>query len=335
MFQLSHHLRNLTAHFTSKMEAERATVFLSYASEDRDVAESIQLALASLECDVFFDERNLPPGGNFYDRIERAINHCDLFVFLVSSASLSPGKFTHNELSWARDRWASPVDRVLPVNLHGLPLSALPPYLRAATVLAVKGNPAAAVRTAVKGLLSRQIPSREKRRLGKIAITGAVGVAAVTCSFTVTMLGPSGPGGRFQPALPIFVPAQDYVRGMNVAIDQCIPGPGTLSNGPPCNHAPNAAEFEFEASEAGTYRMSINFAADEARPIKVILNGDLISDNALDEKTGGWQNNFLKWAEVGGVALKKGINIVRLERSDVFPHIHDLRFDPVIELQRP
>jgi len=128
---------------------------------------------------------------------------------------------------------------------------------------------------------------------------------------------------------PITIRAQDFVRGTNVAIDQCVAGPGTLANAPPCNSAPNAAEFDFVVSAAGAYRLDINFAAASPRPVKVILNGTVVRDQALSETTGSWLNSNLRWSEVGRVMLREGANTLRLERADVFPHIHDLRFVPV------
>lgn len=129
----------------------------------------------------------------------------------------------------------------------------------------------------------------------------------------------------------IAIRAQDFVRGTNVAIDQCVTGPGTLANAPPCNGRPNAAEFDFSVKAAGAYRLDINFAAAASRPVKVIVNGKVVRDQALTETTGSWLNSNLRWAEVGQVVLKEGTNTVRLERADVFPHIHDLRFVPVPE----
>ena len=134
------------------------------------------------------------------------------------------------------------------------------------------------------------------------------------------------------PKNPIAVRAQYFVRGTNVGIDQCTPGPGALANAiAGCIPAPNAAEFDFVVAVAGAYRMDINFAAADSRPVKVILNGQVIRDQAVSETTGGWSNSNLRWAEVGRVVLKEGANTVRLERNGVFPHIHDLLFVPVPE----
>ena len=108
------------------------TVFLCHASEDKTAAERIQLALASAGYKVFFDE-SLPPGGDYHARIREAIRECDIFIFLISTSSVAQGKFTLTELKFARERWPSPVGRVLPVNLDNLSTTEIPAYLTATT----------------------------------------------------------------------------------------------------------------------------------------------------------------------------------------------------------
>jgi hypothetical protein len=147
-------------------------IFLCYASEDRTVAEKIQLALASANCTVFFDEQSLPAGGDYHDRIRKAIERCDLFIFLITSTSVAPGKFTLTELKFARDKWPSPVGKVLPVNLEGLPPSAIPSYLSATTILSVHGNAPSEVRDAVEVLLENK--ARTKKRILKAAVASVV-----------------------------------------------------------------------------------------------------------------------------------------------------------------
>ena len=113
-----------------------SSVFLCHASEDKRLVEPIQLALASAGYEVFYDESSLPPGGDYHARIRDAIQQCDVFVFIASPASLTSGKFALTELKFARERWASPVNRVLPVAIdEGLKPRDLPPYLQAATIL--------------------------------------------------------------------------------------------------------------------------------------------------------------------------------------------------------
>jgi hypothetical protein len=128
---------------------------------------------------------------------------------------------------------------------------------------------------------------------------------------------------------PIAIQAKNFVRGTNVAIDQCTTGPGILANKPPCQPTVNAAEFEFDATATGKYQLDINFAAATSRPTKVILNGKTVVAQGLSEVTGGWDNGHLQWSKIAEVILKIGPNTIRLERDDVFPHIHDLRLNPI------
>ena len=107
-----------------------ANVFLCYASEDRQLAESVQLALAAGGHVVFFDRDSLHAGDDYHRRILTAIRACDAFVFLATSHSTAKGKYTLSELRFIRQRWPNPVGRVLTVNPSNLPASALPPYLR-------------------------------------------------------------------------------------------------------------------------------------------------------------------------------------------------------------
>lgn len=154
-------------------------IFLCHASEDKPIAETIQLALVNAGHIVFFDEHSLPPGGDYHERIEKAIRESDLFVFLISTNSLKPGKYTLSELSLARELWPSPIGRVLPVNLHNLPSSEIPPYLSSVTLLTIKGNPASEVRSAVAKYCNK------KKKTGRLALVISIGSIAFVISLTL------------------------------------------------------------------------------------------------------------------------------------------------------
>lgn len=115
-------------------------VFISYASEQRDVAERLALGLRNEGDRVFFDRDDLSAGGSFDDRIRRAVGRSHLFVFLVSKASLREGAYTLTELSLAQKRWPRPAGRVLPILVDDLPIASLPPYLRSVSVLQSRGD---------------------------------------------------------------------------------------------------------------------------------------------------------------------------------------------------
>jgi hypothetical protein len=59
-------------------------IFLSYASEDRQVVESVAAALSDAKLDVWFDREQLMVGDAFEDRIRTNIERCALFVPVLS-----------------------------------------------------------------------------------------------------------------------------------------------------------------------------------------------------------------------------------------------------------
>jgi len=138
-------------------------IFLCHASEDKPIAESVEVALSNAGHRVFYDDSSLPPGGDYHDRISKAIKACDLFIFLISKASIAQGKYTLTELKFAREKWRSPIGRVLPVNLQEIPTTEIPKYLTGTTMLSVKGNLASEVRASAQEILEEQRGKRLKR----------------------------------------------------------------------------------------------------------------------------------------------------------------------------
>ena len=73
-------------------DVERGTVFLSYASEDRQAVEKIRLALEAKGVDVFFDREQLEGGNEWEAKLRRAIHQSSLFVPVISRQTLTPGR---------------------------------------------------------------------------------------------------------------------------------------------------------------------------------------------------------------------------------------------------
>ena len=152
-------------------------VFLSYSSADRPIAEKIHVALEAAGHEVFFDRDSLPAGESFDVRILDEIERSDLFIFLLSPASIQAGAYALTELGFARHRWANPAGRALPVVIREIDLHALPVYLRPVTLLEPEGDVAAEVVAAVHEL-SRRGWRRAKwvmMALAIIAIAVAIG----------------------------------------------------------------------------------------------------------------------------------------------------------------
>ncbi|WP_417388697.1 DUF1553 domain-containing protein [Gimesia sp.] len=87
---------------------------------------------------------------------------------------------------------------------------------------------------------------------------------------------------------------------------------------------PNIAEYEVEIPEAGRYQLEIRYAAAAARPVQLLINGDLVNDSAAGEVTGSWFPKSQQWKVEGIYQFKAGRNRVRLESQNVFPHIDKL-----------
>ena len=130
-------------------------IFLSFASEQRIIAEEVWLALEAEGHQVFFDRARLAAGRSYHSDIREKLKGSDAIVFLVSPESTQPGKYTLTDLQLAKMRWPNPSGKVLPVMLCSFRDVSLDPYLKAVTVLEPSGNIAAEVAAAFAGWSNR------------------------------------------------------------------------------------------------------------------------------------------------------------------------------------
>jgi len=154
-------------------------IFLTYASEHKAAAEPIAFSLRSRGHKVFLDKDDLPAGRGFDEQIENAIGASDMLLFLISSESVMPGRYTLTELEFARRKWRNPDGHVLPVMIQPTEMHLVPDYLKAVTVLEPKGNAAAEVAASV-----RETEESANRGLllffvGAALVSGLLSVAAV------------------------------------------------------------------------------------------------------------------------------------------------------------
>ncbi len=85
----------------------RPSVFLSYASEDRQAAQAIRDALPGLGLEVWYDESELNGGDAWDHKIRRQIRECDFFMPLVSAQT----EARHE--GYFRREWRLAVERTL------------------------------------------------------------------------------------------------------------------------------------------------------------------------------------------------------------------------------
>ena len=144
-------------------------IFLSYPSAERPLAERLVLALEAEGHEVFFDRDDLPAGETFHARLREGIQDADAMIFFVTPASVKTGAYALTEMEIARQRWAKPGGRVLPVMVAPTPINTLPAYLSAVTLLLPKGELVAETVAAVAKM------DRNRSGTGrKLAIAGAV-----------------------------------------------------------------------------------------------------------------------------------------------------------------
>lgn len=115
-------------------------IFLSYPSDQRELAEHLHHALEGEGHEVFMDRAELKAGQPYHEALRRAIEDADAMVFVITPRSVAPGSYALTELDMAQRRWRTPGGRVLPVLAEPTPVTAIPPYLRSVTLLQPRGD---------------------------------------------------------------------------------------------------------------------------------------------------------------------------------------------------
>jgi len=125
--------------------------------------------------------------------------------------------------------------------------------------------------------------------------------------------------GKETPDGTLRVEAEAFTRG-NAAkhTDGYGAGIGVILNAGPM---PNVAEYDVTIPKAATYQLAVRYAAAEARPVRVLIDGKPVATAACGTTTGSWYPDTQRWAAEANVALPAGKVTVRLERDGPFPHL--------------
>jgi len=126
-------------------------IFISYSSEDKNIAEKLYLALVKEGHNVFFDRRSLPASGDYNQRIRDKINNSYLLIFLISHDSVKKS-YALTELKYFQSNNKNPKNKVLPVKLDNVDIDSIPSYLTAVTILELEGNVVAEIVSEVERL---------------------------------------------------------------------------------------------------------------------------------------------------------------------------------------
>lgn len=179
-------------------------IFLSYAHEQRPIAEEVSVSLCTRGHDVFFDRSSLMSGVEYDAAIQKAIEDCHLFLFLISPDSLKHGSYSRTELGFAKNKWQNPSGKVLPVMAKPTLNSRVDAYLRAVTILYPQGNLSAEVAASVDALLKQ--PDAQPTEIGPSAELLRERIAAYKGLWALTQLLPKWPrakGVRYEDLLDL------------------------------------------------------------------------------------------------------------------------------------
>ncbi|MCZ6793154.1 MAG: DUF1549 domain-containing protein, partial [Planctomycetota bacterium] len=166
--------------------------------------------------------------------------------------------------------------------------------------------------------------ARERKKAGRYfgAAAGLVGLGPLVADGSYALGGLASPKDLRERA--ILREAEAFDRG-DLTVDTTNWGPGIgvlLHEG--------HAEYDLELPRGGRYQLELRYAAQESRPVRIIVNGDVVKDDGARDVTGGWHAKHQRWHVEGAFDFRRGRNVVRLERrSGPVPHIDKLLLVPV------
>jgi hypothetical protein len=92
---------------------------------------------------------------------------------------------------------------------------------------------------------------------------------------------------------------------------------------------PQFAEWTIAAPRPGRYQLLVRYAAKEARPMRVLLDGAVVAAAALEAATGDWLPPHQQWHEAAAFELAAGERTLRLEATGQYvPHLDALFLQP-------
>ncbi len=186
---------------------------------------------------------------------------------------------------------------------------------------------ALATRATERRLLQTAFDTRQTQALEAATIEARSQVAeyllaAQALASSRRPLEPKMQAGAAPPDDGLLCEAETFARG-NVKIDFEVYGAGigVVYN---AGELPNLAEYDVTVARSGKYQIDLRYAAAEARPVRLIVDGQELSSTAARRATGSWTPETQCWEGAAQIALEPGPHVVRLERSGPFPHFDKL-----------
>jgi cytochrome c553 len=117
--------------------------------------------------------------------------------------------------------------------------------------------------------------------------------------------------------------AEKFDRGnVSVITDGYGEGIGIISDP---GSQQNFAEYDIQIAESGLFLIQLRYAAQTARPGKLLINGKVVREKAISQVTGGWMPQHQRWFSEGMHTLGNGNNVLRIESAPLMSHIDRIR----------
>ena len=180
-------------------------IFISYASQEEELAKPVYLALRDQGQRVFFDRADLPAGEEYHNRIRAAIQRSHLFIFLLSPYALDAHSYTLEELRIAETAGV----QLFPVVLREPAMEHIPASLKNVTFHRPAGNVAASVAAEVHRIARGRARKRLKGLAAAVLLVTVVAVGFFSLRETWEKGNLIGKDGA--PAM--LIPAASFVMG--------------------------------------------------------------------------------------------------------------------------
>jgi hypothetical protein len=123
---------------------------------------------------------------------------------------------------------------------------------------------------------------------------------------------------------PIVIQAEAFTRG-TVLPDNTIHGYGEGIGVIVTPAPPGYAEYDIDILKTSNYKIELRYASALPRPVRLLIDGQLVTDRAAGLITGGFMPPNQQWGDACILSIAQGKHTLRLDSQGPFPCIDQIR----------
>ncbi len=189
---------------TTDKNTENSTpcVFLSHASEDKELARRIAGDFQRQGINTFLDEWEIGPGDSLREKIDASLEQCTHFVVLITSCSIQK-RWVTAEINAGFVQKVSGECKFIPLR-HDYPAEHLPPLLRSLYSPSLEDY-GRNINTLINNIhgITRKPPLGIKPQIIRQSSQGAIGLSATAEAIARLMIEQSEHGNSFDPEIEV------------------------------------------------------------------------------------------------------------------------------------